>query len=81
LQGVDPSPACHITFLAQSARLVGDPHLIWQVPARQRDFSTKAPLVSTGTTPHRHKYNVVLSRLLRKVDKPAKAFLGNSQNG
>ena len=41
-------------------------------------FATKAPLVSTGKTPHRHKYNVGLSRLPRKVDKPAKAFLGNS---
>lgn len=78
LQGVDPLPACHITFLQQPARLAGDPHPIWQVPARQRDFSIKAPLVSTRKTPQRHKYNVDLSRLPRKVDKPAKAFLGSS---
>jgi hypothetical protein len=78
LQGVDPWPASHITFFSPPARLAGNPHLFWQVPAQRRDFSTKAPLVSTRKTPQRHKHNVDLSRLPRKVDKPAKAFLGSS---
>ena len=78
LQGVDPWSACHITFSLRQHALPGDPHLFWQVPAQRRDFSTKAPLVSTGKTPQRHKHNVELSRIARKVDKPAKAFLGRS---
>lgn len=69
----------HVSSLP--ARLAGGPRPIWQVPARQRDFSITVLLVTTIKTLRRHKYNFVLSRLRRKVDKPAKAFLGTAQTG
>lgn len=50
-QGVDPSPASHITVFWLSARLPGDYHLIWQVPARKHIFDqSPASINKEGTS-------------------------------